>query len=104
MATISECVGVDLWSAKTASGVGLNKGLSHLTRYAPDWKDWPHPESALSDAKKLASLRRLAVEPLRMMAWGSSDAQYEAYAQKLNSEEDGDYWLSAYKADGSAAK
>ena len=104
MATISECVGVDLWHTQTENGRSLGAGLSYLMRYAPDWKDWPHPESALADAKKAASLRRLAVEPLRMMAWGSGDQQYELYAQKLNGEEDGNYWLAAYKTGGNAVK
>jgi hypothetical protein len=104
MATISECVGVDLWRAKTADGTSLSKGLTYLTRYMPDWKDWPHPESALADAKRTASLRRLAVEPLRMMAWGSGDPQFELHAQKLTSNEEGNYWLSAYSTSGSTKK
>jgi hypothetical protein len=104
MATISACVGVDLWRAKTADGMGLDTGLTYLTRYSPDWKDWPHPESALTDAKKTASLRRLAVEPLRIMAWGSGDPQYELHAQKLAGDDKSNYWLSAYKTGGSPKK
>jgi Alginate lyase len=96
MATISECVGVDLWRSKTANALGLAKGFSFLMAYRPDWTTWPHPESALVDPKKMASLRRLAVEPLRLMAWGTGDSTYEHYAIQLNSEKDGDYWLAAF--------
>lgn len=104
MATVSECVGVDLWTGKTANGRSLGGGLSYMMRFKPDWKDWPHPESALTVANREASLRRLAVEPLRMMAWGSSDPQYELYAQKLEGDNDGHYWLPAYRISGGAVK
>jgi Alginate lyase len=104
MATISECVGVDLWRAKTADGLGLDTGLTYLTRYSPDWRDWPHPETALAETKKTAALRRLAVEPLRMMAWGRGDQQYELHAQQLSAEDESNYWLSVYETGVSAEK
>jgi hypothetical protein len=104
MATISECVEVDLWHATTADGRGLARGLSKLASYAPDWKSWPYPESALADPKKLAALHDLAIEPLRMMAWGARDPQFEAFAQTLIGGKQGDNWLAPYPASNKAKK
>jgi hypothetical protein len=104
MATISECTGVDLWNAKTGDGRSLEIGLNFLSHYAADWKGWPHPENALGDPKKTAALRRLAIEPLRMMAWGARDPQYEDAAQKLSIGEDSDYWLAPYVSPAGVTK
>lgn len=95
MATISECVGVGIWKAETADGRGLAKGMEYLTRFVPTWSGWPHPESALGDAKKTAALGRLAAEPLRLMAWGAGEQKYQLQAQRLNVAPD-DYWLADF--------
>jgi hypothetical protein len=96
MATISECVGVNIWAAKTADGRDLAKGLDYLAGFLPAWNGWQHPESALGDAKKTAALRRLASEPLRLMAWGTGDQKYQVQAQQLNVGIDEDYWLADF--------
>jgi hypothetical protein len=96
MATISECVGVDIWRAETADGRGLEKGLDYLAAFLPDWKGWPHPESAFGDAKKTTALGRLAAEPLRLMAWGTGEQKYQLHAQQLNGDANEDYWLADF--------
>jgi hypothetical protein len=98
MATVGECVGVNIWSAESADGRGLAKGLDYLTGFLPAWDGWTHPESALGDAKKSAALARLAAEPLRLMAWGRREQKYQLLAQQLNADADDDYWLADFNS------
>jgi hypothetical protein len=104
MATISECVGTDIWSAETADGRGLEKGLNYLAAFLPDWQGWPHPENALGDPKKTAALGRLAAEPLRLMAWGTGEQKYQRQAQQLNVDPDDYYWLADFAPSAEVAK
>jgi hypothetical protein len=104
MATIGECLDVDIWTAKAANGLSLAKGLDYLTGFAPTWAGWPHPESALGDAKKTAALARLATETLRLMAWGTGERRYQLQAQQLNSDADGIYWLADFASSVAVAK
>jgi hypothetical protein len=103
MATISECVGVDIWKSEAADGRGLAKGMDYLGGFAPTWASWPHPESALGDAKKTAALARLATEPLRLMAWGTGEQKYQLRAQQLNVDAD-DYWLADFAPSAEVVK
>jgi hypothetical protein len=104
MATIGECLDVDIWTAKAANGLSLAKGLDYLTSFAPTWAAWPHPESALGDVKKAAALARLATETLRLMAWGTGERRYQLQAQQLNSDADGNYWLADFASSVAVAK
>jgi hypothetical protein len=104
MATIGECVGADIWRAKTADGRGLSKGLEYLSGFLPAWTSWPHRETALGDARKTAALARLAGDPLRLMAWGTGDQKYQLQAMQLNAEVDQDYWIADFAVTDRRAK
>ncbi len=100
LATLGECVGLDIWSAKTRDRKSLALAFAFLAPYLSDIGKWPHKDSGLADPAKRAEAMRKAVEPLRMMAWGTGDAAYEAQAAKQSeiiSAVPG-YWLPA-KAD-----
>ena len=95
LATVGECVGLDIWSAKTSDGRGLAKAFAYLVPYQADMGKWPHKDSGLADPAKLESSKRVAMEPLRMMAWGTGDSAYEKLAADhsvgINAAQD--YWL-----------
>ncbi len=80
VATLGECVGLDIWSAKTKDGRGLAKAFAYLAPYQSDIDRWPYKDVGLSDPEKTDDSRRKAMIPLRMMAWGTGDKQYEALA------------------------
>jgi hypothetical protein len=107
LATVGECVGLDLWAAQTADGRGLAKGFAFLEPYA-ELKKWPHKEIAVGDADKERALRQNAAEQLTLMAWGTGNIGYQDSAdQYLNGAVfDGDYWLSPLvrKTDREVAK
>lgn len=44
LATIGECVGLDLWSAELADGRSLTTAREFLARYAVDPSAWPFPD------------------------------------------------------------
>jgi len=44
VATVGECVGVDLWSYHDQQGRGLRKGTEFILRYAGKESAWPWPE------------------------------------------------------------
>ena len=44
LATIAECVDLDLWSANLADGRGLGTAREFLDRYAQDPASWPFPD------------------------------------------------------------
>lgn len=79
-ATLAECVGLDLWHAKTRDGRGLETALAFLMPYARDPASWTHPEQALEDGAHRKALHRQMAEPLRLAAWGTGSATYEAAA------------------------
>ncbi len=98
LAGVGECVGLNLWSAKTDDGRSLAKAFDYLAPYQSDIGKWPHPESALGDASKEKALRRIAMEQMRLMAWGTGDQKYEMLASQhdLGIEPNKEYWLPAY--------
>jgi hypothetical protein len=95
LATVSECVGVDVWSAKARGGLGLAKAFAFLAPYQADMRTWPYKDSGLADPSKQDAVRRIAMEPLRMMAWGTGDMAYEMLAanHKIGAKAANDYWL-----------
>jgi hypothetical protein len=44
LATLAECVGVDLWHYQTPDGRGLRKAVDFLVPYAGREQAWPYPE------------------------------------------------------------
>ena len=95
LATLGECVGLDLWSTKTRDGRGLATAFAYLAPYQADMTKWPYKDTGLTGPAKRDAVRRVAMEPLRMMAWGTGDISYERLAAKhdvtLNAT--ADYWL-----------
>ncbi|RDC59117.1 hypothetical protein HME9302_00302 [Alteripontixanthobacter maritimus] len=47
LATIAECVGLDLWTTRLEDGRGLDTARQFLARYAADPASWPFPDSDL---------------------------------------------------------
>lgn len=96
LATIGECVGLDLWSAQTADGRGMAKGFAYLAPYQSNLKKWSRKEIALGDSEKEQALRRNAAEQLQLMAWGTGNADYQDAANRYlgTTEPDKDYWLA----------
>lgn len=47
LATIAECVEVDLWNARLDDGHGLGTAREFLTRYSGDLSSWPFPDRDL---------------------------------------------------------
>ena len=95
LATVGECVGLDLWSAKTNEGRGLAKAFAFLAPYQADSAKWPYKDSGLTNPAKQESIKRVAMEPLRMMAWGTGDMGYEKLAANhgVSTNAAQDYWL-----------
>jgi hypothetical protein len=95
LATVSECAGVDLWNAQTADGRGLKTAFGFLAPYQTKLSSWPYKDQDLKDPAKEERLRHQAMEPLRMMAWGTNSKTYETLAANhdLTSKAGDDYWL-----------
>lgn len=95
LATVGECVGVDLWNAKTADGRGLDTAFAYLAPYQVKITDWPHKDQDIADPEKHAKLRHQAMEPLRLMAWGTNKRDYEVLAANHQPpiKAGDDYWL-----------
>jgi hypothetical protein len=95
LATISECVGIDLWSAKTRDQKSLALAFAFLAPYEANLDAWPYKDSGLADPAKRAATMRQSIGPLRMMAWGSGDTAYERLAAQQTMAQDLsiDYWL-----------
>jgi hypothetical protein len=95
LATVAECVGLDIWSSKTSDGRGLATAFAFLAPYQANMRAWPYKDTGLVDPSKLDSVKRVAMEPLRMMAWGTGDIRYERLATNhdvaINAAEN--YWL-----------
>ncbi len=93
-ATVAECMGVDLWRASAGEGKSLNAAFGFLTPYAANPQDWPHEEEALKTPSKMPNLQEQIGTSLRLMAWGTGAASYEAQADGKISASDVDYlWL-----------
>ena len=60
VATLSECVGQDLWNFKSLDGRSLRKSVDMLARYAGDEKSWPHPETLVEHDRLYDVLARAA--------------------------------------------
>jgi hypothetical protein len=95
LATVGECVGVDLWNAQTADGRGLKSAFAYLAPYQTDFSKWPLKDQDIKDPEKQDKLRHQSMEPLRLMAWGTNGKDYEALAanHKLQVKYNEDYWL-----------
>jgi hypothetical protein len=95
LATVGECVGLDLWSAQTTDRKSLAKAFGYLARYQGDIDKWPYKDSGLADPEKREDTIRSALEPLRLMAWGSGDARYEKQipAYSADKHQSNEYWL-----------
>ena len=61
LATIAECVGLNLWSAQLADGRGMLTALAFLDRYAEDPSSWPFPDRDL-EAGRLDRMKILRNE------------------------------------------
>ena len=95
LATLGECVGLDLWSAETRDDRGLPKAFAFLAPYQADMTKWPYKDTGLTDPAKRDAVRRVAMEPLRMMAWGTGNMGYERLAANhdVTLDATADYWL-----------
>ncbi len=95
LATVGECVGVDLWNAKTAEGRGLDTAFAYLAPYQAKITSWPIKDQDLKEPEKHDKLRHQAMEPLRLMAWGTNKKDYEMLAanHRLAPKTGEDYWL-----------
>ncbi len=95
LATVSECVGVDLWNAQAAEGRSLKSAFVYLAPYQTKLNSWPFKDLDIKDPEKESKLRHQAMEPLRLMAWGTNDKGYEMLAanHRLPTKANEDYWL-----------
>ncbi|WP_082125084.1 alginate lyase family protein [Aurantiacibacter luteus] len=57
LATLGECVGLDLWDAQLADGRSLQTARTFLERYAEDPSAWPFPDTDLA-ARNVARMRQ----------------------------------------------
>lgn len=73
MADIARCVGVDLWTFRTADGRSLQTATRFVGQWAGREAHWPYPEL---DKTKTDSLFQI----LRRGAWAWSDPELEAGA------------------------
>lgn len=60
VATLSECVGQDLWNFESLDGRSLRKSVDLLARYAGVESSWPHPETLIEDDRLYDVLSRAA--------------------------------------------
>lgn len=95
LATVGECVGLDLWSSQTRDGESLAMAFDYLAQFRNDLGRWPHKDSGLASPSKRSSTIQSAVEPLRMMSWGSNDAKYQKQlpADITSGDAPSEYWL-----------
>lgn len=71
LATIGECVGLDLWQAPAAAdGRSLQDGFAFLERYAANLSSWPFPDTDLSNGRLD---RMTAVHELTRLLNGTGD-------------------------------
>lgn len=77
MAAAADCVGVDIWRGKSASGASIAKGLAFLAPYNRNLGRWPHEDIGLADPKKRQGAGTHALNSLRPMAWGTRDRRYD---------------------------
>ena len=97
LATLAECVGENLWTAKSSDGKSIGLAFAYLAPYQISLAQWPHKESGLVDPAKQDGLHRVAMAPFRMMAWGTGEVAYDQLAglHPLKPDVDDDYWLPA---------
>ncbi|WP_158611015.1 alginate lyase family protein [Aurantiacibacter spongiae] len=67
LATIGECVGLDLWGANLDDGRSLSTARQFLLRYAENPAGWPFPDTDL-DAGRIERMRGVSREVLFL--WG----------------------------------
>jgi hypothetical protein len=60
LATLGECVGVDLWNYETADGRGIRKAFDYLTPFALGEQKWPHQQLGGWSAEGFSSVARQA--------------------------------------------
>lgn len=79
MATLGQCVGVDLWSHRGPDGQSLRAAVDYVAPYAGRTVDWPWPEQDKDETIGL-------YEALQRAAWAWSEPAYaegaEAYEAK----------------------
>ncbi|MGB3722311.1 MAG: alginate lyase family protein [Pacificimonas sp.] len=94
LATLAECVDIDLWTATTPDGRGLRRGMEFLLPYQATTESWParRNDRDLADSKRLERARRTAAETFRIAAWGYDSPAYEAAAANYGDE--GKDWLA----------
>ena len=79
VATLSECVGIDLWRFKESDGGGMRTAVDFLAAYAGRERTWPHKETdgAAAWQEYQANLRSLLIQA----AWAYDE---ESYATKAD--------------------
>jgi hypothetical protein len=86
VAAFAECLGFDLWNARTPNGRSLRSAFDFVAKYAGDESDWPYPEL------------RLDTEPFHDLlvraSWAWRSADYAAAASRYAGKHEGS--LSAY--------
>ena len=70
LATIGECVGLDLWTARTEDGRGLGDAWRFLQRYPANAQGWPFPDQDMA-AGKTAKLEATRTEVALLFGRGS---------------------------------
>lgn len=80
LAGLGECVDVDLWTSSAPNGASLRRSLSWLAQYVARENTWPFPESAFAPGGDKRGSHRVALENLRLAAWGLRDPDLEALA------------------------
>jgi hypothetical protein len=79
LATLAECVGVDLWHYQTADGRGLRKAVDFLTPYAGREPAWPFPEMKTDTRRDDGGLTYYTV--FMRAAWAYQNPAYAAAAE-----------------------
>jgi hypothetical protein len=85
LATLGECVEVDLWSYKDAEGRGLQSATAFLASYAANEKSWKWPELDMDTLYLYGALRRAAHGYRDDRLWSLSEIYHEKHrAERVN--------------------
>lgn len=73
MATLGECVGLDLWKWRSPEGVGLRAAVDYLAGYRQKLDSWPYPDKDLAAVRTRLKAESDADRMFRRAAWGWHD-------------------------------
>lgn len=83
VASLSECVGLDLWRFKEPDGGGIRAAFDFVAPYAGREKDWPHAEAG--DATEWHRYQIEFHDLLLQAAWAYNEPSYAAKAAHYES-------------------